>query len=48
MVRPVHWDADGLRYSAVRSTGVAVAGKKGRRAAADEAARAMLDEARRG
>jgi integrase len=38
-----YWDADERRYSAVRSTGVVAAGKKGRRPAADEAARAMLD-----
>jgi integrase len=39
-----YWNADERRYSAVRSTGVVAAGKKGRRAEADEAARAMLAE----
>jgi integrase len=38
------WDAALRRYSAVRSTGVIAAGKKGRRAEADGAARAMLAE----
>jgi integrase len=39
-----YWNADERRYSAVRSTGVVAAGKKGRRAEADGAARAMLAE----
>ncbi|MDR1470737.1 MAG: site-specific integrase [Spirochaetaceae bacterium] len=43
-----YWDADERRYSAVRSTGVVAAGKRGRRAEADEAARFMLDEVRPG
>jgi integrase len=43
-----YWNADERRYSAARSTGVVVAGKKGRRAEADEAARSMLADIRPG
>jgi integrase len=39
-----YWDTGERRYSVTRSTGVVVAGKKGRRAVADEAARTMLAE----